>query len=144
MSDSLHEPWLRGIAFNPAAPSDVLMRLVGSAAGEAGLLMCAGRDLPDAVIDAALNHPDRVVRRALARNWHIDPERLAPLATDPSGIVRGWLASLGHHVSAALSRECRRLRLLPEGGVMHPGVAVPAGVQHAVPPESLPREYLVQ
>ncbi|MFF8589683.1 hypothetical protein [Streptomyces althioticus] len=92
MSDSLHEPWLRGIAFNPGAPSDVLIRLVDSAAGEAGLLMCAGRDLPDAVIDAALNHPDRVIRRALARNRHIAPERLAPLATDPSGIVRGWLA----------------------------------------------------
>ncbi|MEW1997823.1 hypothetical protein ACFWFH_24700 [Streptomyces coelicoflavus] len=92
MPDSLHEPWLRGIAFNPAAPSDVLIRLVDSAAGEAGPLMCGGRDLPDAVIDAALNHPDRVIRRALALNQHIDPERLAPLATDPSGIVRGWLA----------------------------------------------------
>ncbi|WP_345278315.1 hypothetical protein [Streptomyces gulbargensis] len=92
MSDSLHEPWLRGIAFNPAAPSDVLIRLVDSAAGEAGLLMCADRDLPDAVIDAALNHPDRVIRRALARNRHVDPARLASLATDPSGIVRGWLA----------------------------------------------------
>ncbi|WP_030343235.1 hypothetical protein [Streptomyces sp. NRRL S-1022] len=92
MSDSLHEPWLRGIAFNPAAPSDVLIRLVDSAAGEAGPLMCAGRDLPDAVIDAALNHPDKVIRRALAQNRHIDPARLAPLATDPSGIVRGWLA----------------------------------------------------
>ncbi|MEU0647996.1 hypothetical protein [Streptomyces umbrinus] len=92
VSDSLHVPWLRGIAFNPAAPSDVLIRLVDSAAGEAGLLMCAGRDLPDAVIDAALNHPDRVIRRALAQNRHIDPARLAPLATDPSGIVRGWLA----------------------------------------------------
>jgi hypothetical protein len=66
---------------------------VDPAAGEAGLLMCAGRDLPDAVIDAALNHPDRVIRRALAQNRHIDPARLATLATDTSGIVRGWLAS---------------------------------------------------
>jgi hypothetical protein len=51
---------------------------VDPAAGEAGLLMCAGRDLPDAVIDAALNHPDRVIRRALAQNRHIDPARLTP------------------------------------------------------------------
>lgn len=92
MSDSLHQAWLRGIAFNPAAPSGVLIRLLDSAAGEAGLAMCTGRDLPDAVIEAALNHPDTGVRRALARNRHIDPARLAPLATDPSGIVRGWLA----------------------------------------------------
>lgn len=93
MSDSLHEPWLRGIAFNSAAPSDVLVRLLDRAAGEAGLLMCEGRDLPDAVIDAVLRHPDYVIRRALARNRYVDPARLAPLATDPSGIVRGWLAS---------------------------------------------------
>ncbi|MFF3431806.1 hypothetical protein [Streptomyces sp. NPDC002602] len=92
MSDSLHEPWLRGIAFNPAAPSDVLMRLVDQVAGEVGLLMCEGRDLPDDVIDAALRHPDRGIRRALAVNRHLDPAKLAPLATDPSGIVRGWLA----------------------------------------------------
>ncbi|MFF6778723.1 hypothetical protein ACFY8W_34960 [Streptomyces sp. NPDC012637] len=92
MSDSLHDPWLRGIAFNPAAPSDVLVRLVDEAAGEAGLLMCAGRDLPDAVIDAALHHPARGIRRALARNGYVDPARLAPLAADPSGIVRGALA----------------------------------------------------
>ncbi|MFJ3793121.1 hypothetical protein [Kitasatospora sp. NPDC090091] len=97
MSDSLHEPWLRGIAFNPAAPSDVLIRLLDRAAGEAGPLMCEGRDLPDAVIDAALRHPDSVIRRALARSRHVDPARLTPLATDPSGIVRGWLASGPRH-----------------------------------------------
>ncbi|AYG85116.1 hypothetical protein DWB77_07332 [Streptomyces hundungensis] len=96
MSDSLHELWLRGIAFNPAAPCDVLIRLVDPAAGEAGLLICEGRDLPDAVIDAALHHPARGVRRALAGNRHIDPARLAPLATDPSGIVRGRLAGGPH------------------------------------------------
>ncbi|MFC9399190.1 hypothetical protein ACFTWS_39660 [Streptomyces sp. NPDC057027] len=93
MSDSLHELWLRGLAFNPAAPSDILIRLMDRATGETGPLMCEGRDLPDVVIDAALCHPDGVVRRALARNRYVDPARLAPLATDPSGIVRAWLAS---------------------------------------------------
>ncbi|MCJ0869288.1 hypothetical protein [Streptomyces sp. AP-93] len=93
MSDSLHEPWLHGIALNPAAPSDVLIRLLDRPAGdEAGRLMCEGRDLPDAVIDAALRHPARGIRRALAGNRHVDPARLAPLATDPSGIVRAALA----------------------------------------------------
>ncbi|WP_392666858.1 hypothetical protein [Streptomyces sp. LN785] len=92
MSDSLHEPWLRGIAFNPAAPSDVLIRLLDQAAGEVGLLMCKGRDLPDAVIDAALRHPAWRIRGALAGNRYVDPARLAPLATDPSGLVRARLA----------------------------------------------------
>ncbi|OKJ65433.1 hypothetical protein AMK27_06665 [Streptomyces sp. CB02009] len=92
MSDSLREPWLRGIAFNPAAPSDVLVRLLDRAGGEAGLLMCEGRDLPDAVVDAIVRHPAVVIRRAFARNQYVDSAQLAPLATDPSGIVRGWLA----------------------------------------------------
>ncbi|MEU7389805.1 hypothetical protein [Streptomyces tanashiensis] len=92
MSDSLREPWLRGIAFNAAAPADVLIRLLDEAAGEAGLLMCEGRDLPDTVIDAALRHPVERIRRALARNLHVDPARLAPLASDPSGLVRAYLA----------------------------------------------------
>ncbi|MFJ3840555.1 hypothetical protein ACIPY6_34315 [Streptomyces sp. NPDC090054] len=92
MSDSLHELWLRGIALNPAAPSDVLIRLIDQAAGEAGRLMCEARDLPDAVIDAALRHPSMGIRARLAGNQHVDPARLAPLATDPSGIVRARIA----------------------------------------------------
>ncbi|MFB6508821.1 hypothetical protein ACFQ9Q_15510 [Streptomyces virginiae] len=92
MSDSSYEPWPLGIAFNPAAPSDVLIRLMDPAAGEAGPLMCAGRDLPDAALDAALYHPDRRIRQALALNQHVDASRLAPLATDPSGLVRACLA----------------------------------------------------
>ncbi|MFD6918386.1 hypothetical protein [Streptomyces virginiae] len=92
MSDSLRELWLRGIAFNEAAPADVLIRLLDETAGEAGVLMCEGRDLPDAVIDAALRHPVEGIRRALARNLRVDPARLAPLASDPSGLVRAYLA----------------------------------------------------
>ncbi|MFE5944576.1 hypothetical protein [Streptomyces sp. NPDC056480] len=92
MSDSLRELWLRGIAFNVAAPADVLIRLLDETAGETGALMCEGRDLPAAVIDAALRHPVEQIRRALARNLHVDPVRLAPLASDPSGLVRAYLA----------------------------------------------------
>src|SRR3954453_15040248 len=92
VSDSLCEPWLRGIAFNPAASADVLIRLLDEAAGEAGSLMCEGRDLPGAGIDAALRHPVERIRCALARNLYVDPARLAPLASDPSGLVRARLA----------------------------------------------------
>ncbi|WEH43467.1 hypothetical protein [Streptomyces sp. AM 2-1-1] len=92
MSDLLRELWLRGVAFNPAATSDVLIRLMDPAAGDLGRLMCGDRDLPDAVIDAALRHPEWRIRGALARNQHVDPSRLAPLARDPSGLVRARLA----------------------------------------------------
>ncbi|MFJ8863889.1 hypothetical protein ACIRD8_36505 [Streptomyces sp. NPDC102451] len=125
MSDSLRELWLRGIAFNRAAPADVLVRLLDRATGEAGLLMCEGRDLPDAVIDAALRHPDEVVRRTLARNRYVDPARLAPLATDPSGIVRGWLA--------AGPRHCLRwVRPLPDDILVTLLTAQDAGVDGKV------------
>ncbi|MFF7282280.1 hypothetical protein [Streptomyces griseorubiginosus] len=107
MSDSLREPWLRGLASNPAAPSDVLIRLLDPAAGDAGPLMCEGRDLPAAVIDAALRHPSGVIRGALARNRYVDPVRLAPLASDPSGLVRARLASGPRHWP-------RRVRRLPD------------------------------
>ncbi|MGW6860072.1 hypothetical protein [Streptomyces xanthophaeus] len=106
MYDSLREPWLRGIAFNPAAPSDVLIRLMDRAAGEAGLLMCEGRDLPDVVVEAALRHPAMGIRRALAGNRYVDPSRLVPLATDPSGLVRARLANP--------RRRPRRVRPLPD------------------------------
>ncbi|MFD3324837.1 hypothetical protein [Streptomyces sp. NPDC058701] len=108
MSDSLCEPWLRGIALNPAAPSDVLIRLLDQAAGEVGLLMCKDRELPDTVIDAALCHPQWRIRGALARNQHVDPSRLAPLAADPSGLVRARLAN------PHLRPWPRRVRPLPE------------------------------
>ncbi|MFF3215396.1 hypothetical protein ACFYYB_32745 [Streptomyces sp. NPDC002886] len=108
MSDSLREPWLRGVAFNPAATSDVLIRLMDPAAGGIGPLMCEGRDLPGDVVDAALRHPAWRIRGALALNRHVDPARLAPLATDPSGIVRGWLAG-------GPRPRARRVRPLPEG-----------------------------
>ncbi|MDH6612504.1 hypothetical protein M2164_008139 [Streptomyces sp. SAI-208] len=107
VSDSLRQPWLRGIAFNTAAPADALIRLLDEAAGEAGLLMCEGRDLPDPVVDAALRHSDERIRSALARNLHVDPARLAPLASDPSGLVRARLA-------AGPRRQPRWVRPLPE------------------------------
>ncbi|MCX5414819.1 hypothetical protein [Streptomyces sp. NBC_00059] len=108
MSDSLHELWLRGVAFNPAAPSDVLIRLMDQPAGELGQLMCKDRDLPDAVIQAAVCHTEWRIRGALARNQHVDPSRLAPLATDPSGLVRARLANPHLHPWP------RRVRPLPD------------------------------
>ncbi|MGW5640745.1 hypothetical protein ACWEWQ_39405, partial [Streptomyces sp. NPDC003832] len=107
MSDSLRELWLRGLALNTAAPADVLIRLLDEASGEAGPLMCEGRDLPDAVIEAAVHHPTGRIRRALAGNLHVDPARLAPLASDPSGLVRAQLAGGTRH-------KPRRVRPLPE------------------------------
>ncbi|MEU3775166.1 hypothetical protein AB0F11_18510 [Streptomyces sp. NPDC032472] len=93
MPSSLSSHWLRGVAVNPGAPADVLLRLLDPAAGEARMVLCQDRDLPAEVVDAIVAHPDRKVRRVFARNPHVDPARLRPLVHDPSAIVRAWLAS---------------------------------------------------
>lgn len=92
LPDPLREPWLRGIAAHPAAPPDVLLRLLDPAAREAWTALCEERDLPPAVVDAVLAHPETTVRRAFARNPHVDPAQRGRLAHDPDTLVRGWLA----------------------------------------------------
>ncbi|WP_449344876.1 hypothetical protein [Streptomyces narbonensis] len=89
MSDSLREPWLRGLAFNPAAPSDLLIRLVDSAVGPS---MCEGRELPDAVTDAALGHPDKGIRSRSPVTGTSTLRGSPPWRRTRSGIVRWWLA----------------------------------------------------
>ncbi|MER7760339.1 hypothetical protein [Streptomyces sp. NPDC097619] len=107
MSDDLREAWLRGIAANPAAPADALVRLLDPAAGAIGPPLCESRDLPGAFLEVVLRHPDRTLRQALARNRHVDPVLLAPLAADPSGLVRARLA-------AGPWPRPRRVRPLPD------------------------------
>ncbi|MFD8634749.1 hypothetical protein [Streptomyces sp. NPDC059533] len=88
----LREPWLRGIASNAAAPPDVLVRLLDPAAREVWTVLCEERDLPPAVVDAVLAHPERAVRRAFARNPHADPAQRGRLVHDRDSLVRGTLA----------------------------------------------------
>ncbi|MFD0271228.1 hypothetical protein ACFVGY_32365 [Streptomyces sp. NPDC127106] len=107
MASSLPELWTRGVALNPAAPSDVLLRLLDPAAGTARRLLCEERDLPADVAGAVAAHPEAAVRRAFARNPHVDPARLRPLADDPSSLVRGSLAG-------GPRPRTRRVRPLPD------------------------------
>ncbi|WP_206325284.1 MULTISPECIES: HEAT repeat domain-containing protein [unclassified Streptomyces] len=91
-SPSLPDAWLRGVAANPAAPADALVRLLDPAARSVWPALCEGRDLPEDVVDAVVTHPDRAVRRAFARNPHVDPAQRGRLVRDPSGLVRADLA----------------------------------------------------
>lgn len=88
----LAEPWLRGAAANPAAPSGVLLRLLDPAGRAAWQTLCRERDLPVDVIDAVIGHPVRAVRSAFARNPRADPAQRGRLAGDPSALVRAALA----------------------------------------------------
>ncbi|MDI9889190.1 hypothetical protein QMZ92_33870 [Streptomyces sp. HNM0645] len=127
MSDSLRGLWLRGIAVNAAAPADVLIRLLDEAVGEAGLLMCEGRDLPRAVIEAALRHPARRIRRALACDRHVDPARLAPKPPleDPDDAVRRAAAANPTLKPEALETLLTDSRTA-EGAAANPSLPSPA------------------
>ncbi|MET9377506.1 hypothetical protein ABZX98_25800 [Streptomyces sp. NPDC002992] len=92
----LAEPWMRGVAANAAAPSDVLIRLLDPAGRAAWQTLCEGRGLPGDVVDAVIRHPDLVVRRAFARNPHVDPPQRGRMVRGPSAWVRGNLAGGPH------------------------------------------------
>ncbi|MFI5527120.1 hypothetical protein ACIA8O_01060 [Kitasatospora sp. NPDC051853] len=94
MPSSLPESWLHGIAVNPAAPADVLLRLLTAPeAGEARMTLCGEGHLPPEVWEAARHHPDFRVRRHLGRNRNLPPEQRGLLADDPSAMVRAWMAT---------------------------------------------------
>ncbi|MEU4587963.1 hypothetical protein AB0F92_38945 [Kitasatospora aureofaciens] len=92
-SSPLPDLWLRGVAANPAAPSEVLLRLLAPQAHTAWPLLCGERALPAEVVEAVLAHPERAVRRAFARNRYADPAQRGRLVDDPDSLVRAALAA---------------------------------------------------
>ncbi|MCT9108230.1 hypothetical protein N4G69_21775 [Streptomyces mirabilis] len=83
---------LAGLALNPATPQDVLLRLFAEGPAAVRMVLCRDRVLPDAVVDAVIEHPDTYTRSFFARNPHVDPAQRVRLIDDPEWFVRAHLA----------------------------------------------------
>ncbi|MHA5047746.1 hypothetical protein [Streptomyces sp. SD15] len=104
---------LAGLALNPSAPQDVLLRLLADGPLAVRMVLCRDRILPDAVVDAVIEHPDTYTRSFFARNPHVDPAQRARLIDDPEWFVRAHLAEGPRMPSPA------RPRPLPDEAIVH-------------------------
>ncbi|NUP51851.1 MAG: hypothetical protein HOW97_31710 [Catenulispora sp.] len=80
--------WARGVAANPQAPTEALLRLLDPAAEPAWEVLCRERALPEEVVAAIVTGSQTRTKRLLARNPHVSPEQRGRLALDPDAMVR--------------------------------------------------------
>ncbi|WP_155387076.1 HEAT repeat domain-containing protein [Catellatospora paridis] len=85
------DPVLRGLAHNPAAPTDVLLGLLGAHGDALSDAFNRRADLPPVVVEAMLRHPSARVRAALAVNRYVDSAIRLRLVDDPDPRVVGAL-----------------------------------------------------
>ncbi|MGW6709290.1 HEAT repeat domain-containing protein [Streptomyces sp. NPDC054956] len=104
---------LAGLAVNPATPDRLLLRLLADGPPAARMALCGDRDLPDTVVDALLDHPDKRARAVFASSRHADPAQRARFVDDPEWFVKAHLAE-----GPAL-HVLRRPRPLPDEVVVH-------------------------
>ncbi|MFK4102930.1 hypothetical protein ACI2L1_23150 [Streptomyces sp. NPDC019531] len=104
---------LAGLALNPSVPESALLWLLSDAPLAVRMVLCRDRILPDAVVDAVIEHPDTYTRSFFARNPHVDPAQRVRLLDDPEWFVRAHLAE-GPRVAAPA-----RPRPLPDEAVVH-------------------------
>ncbi|OLT30244.1 hypothetical protein BJF79_39410 [Actinomadura sp. CNU-125] len=91
MAHSVEDAWAQGVARNPAAPVEILLRLLERGDSDVRSSLCSRREMPDALFEALLGHPDRSVRNALVFNFSIGVERRSRLAEDRDAGVRARL-----------------------------------------------------
>lgn len=84
---------LDGLARNPAAPESVLLRILTGAEGPVRGSVFKRAEVPESVCDAAVSHPDRMVRGYLALGAGASGAQRARLAADRDPWVRRRVAA---------------------------------------------------
>ncbi|MDR7276640.1 hypothetical protein [Catenuloplanes atrovinosus] len=74
---------VHGLAVNPAAPVELLLRMLDRRPDAMAVALRHRPDLPHPVAEAAARHPDEATRRALAGNPDLTPGIRSVLAHDP-------------------------------------------------------------
>jgi hypothetical protein len=115
---------VKGIVNNPAAPPDVQLRLLADEASDVWDFL-AWQSLPDEVIDAIVEHPDRRIRSAFAGNGIVPGEARARLVDDPDPGVRLALAAGPNwfRIESPALPDWAQLRLINDA---HPRVSAEA------------------
>ncbi|KUN02952.1 hypothetical protein AQI95_25850 [Streptomyces yokosukanensis] len=103
---------LAGLALNPSATPEVLLRLLAEGPLAVRMVLCRDRDLPGAVVDAVIAHPDPRTRSFFAVNPHVDPAQRARLVDDPEWLVRA------HVAQGPRATEPDRPKPLPDAAVV--------------------------
>ncbi|MFG2474531.1 hypothetical protein [Streptomyces fagopyri] len=101
------------MALNPSSPEDVLLRLLAEGPPAVRMVLCRDRILPEAVVEAVLEHPDTRTRGFFACNPHVDPAQRAQLVDDPEWFVRARLAEAPRLPAGGAPRP------LPDEAVVH-------------------------
>ncbi|MFI7548049.1 hypothetical protein [Actinoplanes sp. NPDC049599] len=85
--ESMRVPTLYGLAANPAAPAEVLLRLLHGYPDVVSAALRRRAALPAPVLAAMLVDPHPGIRSALAGNRHIEPQVRLQLVDDPDARV---------------------------------------------------------
>ncbi|MEU6866037.1 PE-PGRS family protein [Streptomyces sp. NPDC046876] len=115
--------------FNPAAPDDLLVRLLDV---EPGFLF--RRDLSPAVLDAAVDHPDRTVRGMLAEaRPALAPEQWGRLLLNEPGSARRQLfVEDAARAGVRLTPDCHRALAADTSPYVRAAAAALPGIQAAL------------
>ncbi|WP_207400356.1 hypothetical protein, partial [Actinomadura fibrosa] len=86
--ETLYSVRLEGLAANPSAPEDILLRILEHAEHRIRAALVHRAGVPDAVYDAITRHPDPRTRRLLTMDGRVPAGLRARLAADPDPTVR--------------------------------------------------------